>query len=549
MAGAAAPPQGLTELLSVMPAGAPVNVVFVDVERLDAVVKDVQRRFSPGDVPAGFLDQMKQTIPLAQWADYGEPIGITVFDVQQNSDNALIWLRIPGFAEKMKSWEQATQEEGVWTFPVTNFSQGFARKVGDFVQFTDHRPLFDQVDAASKGKKLADVLRPRMDLFVNRHVLMHVNAEPLRGLITGQLAQASQMAPMILAMSAQQSGQDPAMAVGTVSAMIDAFTRFVEQLDTLDLTLGLTKDDATLTVAAGFKDGPIRQYLQRCQPASEGVLLASLPDRGFVVAGAYHVPGKDAPFMDYFIQQMLSAKPPMMPPPAGGEEKKPASQEVWKKSLESGRRIARLTTGQNFLATVSEGSLCVLSDYLTDSPAEIEKLVGETPETLGGLLSAAGPQFEKLKPQTVHGVTVSSFRLQMPANNPQMAAMARIYGANPVMAVGTIGHRVRAYLGAEEHLSEAFASGGAPLARNARVQEALRKLPRKRNGVLLIDPAGILPMIGPMLGMPVTKTIPPGPPIAVSLSLSGEPARLDVHVPFRAIERIKEAMPSPNEPM
>ena len=47
---------------------------------------------------------------------------------------------------------------------------------------------------------------------------------------------------------------------------------------------------------------------------------------------------------------------------------------------------------------------------------------------------------------------------------------------------------------------------------------------------------------------PAAQMPPPGPPVAVSVSLSGEPARVDINVPFKAIERMVKAF-SPQQPM
>jgi hypothetical protein len=85
------------------------------------------------------------------------------------------------------------------------------------------------------------------------------------------------------------------------------------------------------------------------------------------------------------------------------------------------------------------------------------------------------------------------------------------------------------------------------LASNKVVAEALVTLPAKRNAVLLIDPAGVLPLIGPMMGMPKVEPMPPGPPVAISVSISGEPARVDINIPFKAIERVVRAL-SPQPP-
>ena len=75
-----------------------------------------------------------------------------------------------------------------------------------------------------------------------------------------------------------------------------------------------------------------------------------------------------------------------------------------------------------------------------------------------------------------------------------------------------------------------------PFTAGRHVADALASLPAKRNAVVLIDPAGLLPLFGPMMGLTATDAIPLGPPIAISASLAGEPARLDIHVPLRATD-------------
>ncbi len=78
--------------------------------------------------------------------------------------------------------------------------------------------------------------------------------------------------------------------------------------------------------------------------------------------------------------------------------------------------------------------------------------------------------------------------------------------------------------------------------------EAMAALPARRNAVWLVDPAAALALAAPLLGLPKLDPVSPGPPIAVSLSLTGEPARIDVHIPARAIQRYLP-LQAPAEPM
>jgi hypothetical protein len=109
--------------------------------------------------------------------------------------------------------------------------------------------------------------------------------------------------------------------------------------------------------------------------------------------------------------------------------------------------------------------------------------------------------------------------------------------------------RVGAFAGPEAEATKFF-SGKVqkPLANGALVAEALKNLPAKRNLVILVDAMGILPMIGPMMGMEVPANLPPGPPAAISTTLSGDYARTDIHVPAKAIAKVMEIM-SPPAPM
>jgi len=84
-----------------------------------------------------------------------------------------------------------------------------------------------------------------------------------------------------------------------------------------------------------------------------------------------------------------------------------------------------------------------------------------------------------------------------------------------------------------------------PLANRPLVAEALKTLPAKRNLVILVDAVGFLPMIGPMMGMEIPANLPPGPPAAISTTLSGDYARTDIHVPAKAISRVMEIVSPP----
>jgi hypothetical protein len=161
----------------------------------------------------------------------------------------------------------------------------------------------------------------------------------------------------------------------------------------------------------------------------------------------------------------------------------------------------------------------------------------------------AGAQYESLGARQIGTFSVEEFTMKLDTTNPAAAVMAGMYGQNSRFALGVAGDRVRFCLGSEAYVDGFFTRKvDKPFSSGRYVADALAALPARRNAVVLVDLAGILPMVGPMMGMPKMEPIAPGPPVAISASLSGEPARVDIHVPVRAVERFMQAF-APDEPM
>ena len=159
-----------------------------------------------------------------------------------------------------------------------------------------------------------------------------------------------------------------------------------------------------------------------------------------------------------------------------------------------------------------------------------------------GKLGASGTKYEALGLRKIEKTEVEVVALRLDMNTPAMAQVAKFYGKDPHFGFGITDGRLRFCLGNESDIQSTFSGKiGSPLASTPFVKEALSALPKERNAVILLDIASIMSMIGGMMGRPAGAAVPPGPPIAISVSLAGDPARLDIHVPIRAIERIMQA--------
>ena len=198
----------------------------------------------------------------------------------------------------------------------------------------------------------------------------------------------------------------------------------------------------------------------------------------------------------------------------------------------------------------SDGALTMSGDYMTSDAPELLKLVRESLDPSNPLAKQfKGASYESLGTKQIGEVSVEQFSIKMDPNNPASAMSASILGKDARFGLAMHGGGVRFCMGTEKQIVQAFSSKVTkPRSSSKHVVEALSALPAKKNAVILLDPAVALSIFGPLVGRAALGSIAPGPPIAISASLAGEPARLDIHVPFRAIERVVQAM-APESPM
>jgi len=369
------------------------------------------------------------------------------------------------------------------------------------------------------------------------------------------------MAPMLGMMLGQQGGADPMAITSAVTGLFDGIKKFVEQVNYIDLSIGVTETAGNLTIATGYKDGEIKSYLAKQRPASAAP-MTEIEDQPYFAAMGCHFPGGESPFMDYVFEKMMAASQspaagapgaPGATPPGGANA--PAAtaglNDAAKEALQLSRDLYRKVEGWNSVVAMTSSGMKVSGDYLGSDTQGILDLSKKTMAKVNPLTKSfnGGASYESLGSKKIGDVSVDQYAVKFDTTNPAAAQAAQMMGENTRFSVGVARGRVRYCMGSDEDAGRVF-SGKVekPLASNKVVTEALATLPAKRNAVLLIDPVGLLPLIGPMLGMPKVEPMPPGPPLAISVSVSGEPARVDINIPFKAIERVVRAL-SPPQPM
>jgi hypothetical protein len=574
-------------VLRMMPSDMPISIVVVDFEKLDKSLKTFAKRIGPDVTVGAPLEDVRSELRIGEWIDFSKPFGLAVTQLGDWGDVAM-WGKVPDFAAKVKTIPDATETEGVWFLPSkgpekiegaeagegegsgegskgpegvepgqaaesTAEPEGlYAVVKGDYVIGATTKAFLEK---ATKSKaNLADEMKSRAAIFGNRDVWMHINMEPLRDKALGGLGNFSAMVPMIGMMAGAQGAGDPAMITAVFGTVLEGVESLVQQLKYVEIALKVDGKAIDATVASGYNEGPIRDYLAKQKPA--GVpFFVEIEDQPYFAAFGYHLPGKDSPFLEYLASKMISAikaQPPSVPAEEGAKPDSDTLVEAVKQAVEFYTMVEGF---DGVMAMLPEG-MKEAGTFITKNHAEIIDLTKQTFTDENPLMQqfGGGVKVEALGSTKIGEATVEQFAMKLdeldpasPMANPMMAA---IYGEDTRYGIGVVNDRVRFCLGNEQDMKRTFSGKvSVPLASSSYVKEAMASLPKKHNAVVLLDIATAVGFFNTMMGMPAPASpVSAGPPIAVSATLSGHPALLDIHVPARAIERIKQAA-APEEPM
>jgi len=537
------------EVMALMPADLPFTAVVTDFNRFDKNAEAFVKQISPDTTYSSPLKDIKEELGIGGWIDFSQPMGLAQTKMG-GGGSGLLWVIVPDFAAKVKEVSEAKEEEGVWHLPFKDSDELWIKPRGKYwIVATEKESL---AKAEAKERTLGDEIKARADLLKGRDVFIHVNMDAVRPMALGGLAQAGMMAPMFAPAIAQQAGADPMVMMSAIASLVESVKSFVEQVSYIDVTIGMTESVGNVTIASGFKDGAIKKYLGEQKPAGT-TLLSDVETQPFFLAAAYHFPGEKSPFFDYVIEKAAAAQ---APPPGGSapgsDTSKPADGSA---SAVKGSPITReffaKAEGISVAIGVTPDGMAMAGAYRGAEPKRILELAVLSLDPANAFFGkiSKGPTYEKIGSKPLPTGTVEEFAVKFDTSNPQLAATAQMYGKDPRCAFVVSDGMVRFAEGNGEFVAKALSSKlGKPMSTAPNVSEVLAALPAKRNAVVVIDVASAISMMGPMLGMPAGAAVPPGAPVGISASFSGEPARVDIHVPVQAIKRAASAT-KPQPPM
>ncbi len=537
-------------VLRLMPAEWPASAVFANLKKFDENINVVAKQVTGNAPEDGLLDDIRDDLGFAEWVDFSKPFGMAV-DQLGGGSNPVIWARVPDAQAKLKSKEGAKEVDGVWEVSGNGSETAWVKLAGDYVVAATSKEHLAKA-TSKENRSLADEMKSRADMLAGRDMYFHLNIDPVRSAALGGLAQMAQMAPMLAMMAGQQAGlSDPAMLTGGFTVLVDVSKKLVEQIAYVDISVGLEPQSGRATIATGYRDGPIKTYLSRQKPASQA-MFTEIEDQPWTIAVGYHVPGAESPFFAYVCDQMKNA---LTSTPAAGAG---ADAETAKKAVGDSIQLLHdmysAIEGMNYVLSFSPQGVKGAADMTSSDPSKIMELVRKSMTAANSMMKPLSPGigYENAGTIKVGDVTVEKFKMKMDDNDPKMAAAEKILGDTQI-GMGVQRGRVRAVMGNEKELERGFSgSVSKPLSASPAVRETLAKLPSKQNAALLLNLGAIPMMLGSILGEPpaaIPQTSGGPPPVGISVSLSGDPARVDLYVPIKTVEEMVKSFQSPKAGM
>lgn len=556
----------VTRLLDAIPGDMPIVFVIPNMEGFEKNLDGLMQRIDPSAGESGMLDDLRSEIPhLGAWIDFSKPFGAAQAE-PGNDDEMVFFATVPGLKEKAEAVAGASETEGLWKLPIGGGEGSrsvYLRTKNDIVIGSTSRTWVDHAGRSetSVGKQLES----RKNLLADRDVLIHFNMEPVRNRALTGLAGVAQMAPMFMMMAGPQAQANPAAFKAVADSVIQAATKFVEQVEFVDVTLGITADDIKATFATTYMDGPIRNYLNSQRPASMP-FFTEIDDQPYVVAMAYHMPGEGGGLLDYFSDEARKvAKAAHAGQSAqGGQEGSDAEEgaeaddknaefEELEKGIKLVTKLYADMKGANFIVNLGPNGIVESGDIVTpDADAFLAgyREVFEFSNDIMTYVGMGGVNYEYIGKKKVEDTEVDEYAIKLDAQNPAMAPAAAMFSNDTKLTMGKSGDRVRFHLGTDEGAQQVFdGKVSKPLSDSPFVRQALKSMGGQPNMVMLFDPANLMPFVAAMGGAGgAMKNVPPGQPVTVGLYLSGQPARMEMHVPIKTIENITKSM-APDEPM
>ena len=148
-------------ILESIPAKFPLAIVFVDAAKLDASVAAFSKRSGTKYADEGLLADLKRQLPVLEWMDMSHPVGLAYTSLDAGTQ-PIVYAQVPNFRAKVKTLEEAVQDEGVWRLTFDDVGVYYARVVDDYVIASAFN---ENLTLGAGEKSLADAMKRRGDVW------------------------------------------------------------------------------------------------------------------------------------------------------------------------------------------------------------------------------------------------------------------------------------------------------------------------------------------------------------------------------------------------
>jgi len=387
----------------------------------------------------------------------------------------------------------------------------------------------------SEAPPLITKLGRRGEQLLSRDAFLHFDLHSVRDFLVNAVGQSAPLAPEIGAKLNVQLGIDMATATGAVGMVIDTVDRFLQQLAVIDVAVNIDNDAVDAALFATFDEGPITSYLGKQRPGN-GTICANLPDEPFVLAAGYQFPGTESEFFDFAFDRAITN--------AALSGDQPGTETFRTRAALEHEVLKQINRGA-FALSLSGLSMHLVGynagrddDALLDAMLEASTNRSGPPADTG-----TTPTQRRIATTLVH-----EFPFTPDPSKPQAVFLTPLYGPDTRFAFAQRDGRVDYAIGNATQIDKRFSTSvTTSLSDTARVATTLEHLPKERNLELLIDPSGILPLVGPFIGITAPPSAESLSPIGIAATLSKHPARIDLHIPIQTITALAPPKPAPTQ--
>jgi len=417
---------------------------------------------------------------------------------------------------------------------------------GGFVVLGMDKTSVKFVADAKKG--IRPTLKPELlERYGKSDIYAMINLRPA-------IEMAKPLAGQAVAMFMMGSMEDDPEAAERIQKTAQDVVNLLDELTTLEITLGLDQVGLQLSAYLSFSEGTITKRIATLKPTPAG-LLAGLPkDAYMLILG---IQGSDQPGNETVQQGLLDLL--MSRPEIGKVLDKAKMGEIQKIANALRANIRDYNLSISLLPEGSDGMVCVTSVCQTTnvkaSMETLQKLIeaykgvgkGEqVTKALQGLTYKAGA--EKVGDVSVDHILVDlqNITTQESAGADVMETVKKLVGKDGVLfRVAPAGdkHIVITLGGGTQRLEEVMklaSSGASPLSEDPGVMKVRPKLPKNRVLEAYLSADRILKVAKAVTGSDQVPVMPEiQAPLAVSLSAEKNHGRLDIVLPIELIVEIK----------